>query len=124
MAEPVHVAVRGGDYTFLNLPDALAPGRTLFSFSNQGLVRHELSIGLLRPGVTIDQVKKEGPPAGRFVERVAGILIARPGDSAGGQLLIDLAPGRTYLVQCTLKDAPDAAPHSVLGMVGSFVVPK
>jgi hypothetical protein len=122
-AQTANVAVVGADYAFLQVPDTIAAGKTLFSFENRGTVKHELSVALLKPDVTLAQVSAAGMPAAqRLIERVVGILIARPGETSGGQLFADLQPGRTYLVVCSLKDAPEARPHSALGMITSFVV--
>ena len=121
------VAVVGNDYAFVGMPTTIAPGETRFSFENRGTVRHEMSMVLLKPGVTVEQVLERGPgaAAGRlFAERLVGILIARPGEASDGQLLVDLQPGRRYLVICTLKDTPDAKQHAQLGMVTSFDVPS
>ena len=124
--EPVEIHVVGTDYAFLPLPATISSGKTLFSFENRGKVRHELSIALLRPGVSLQQVMQLAPGSGertQLIERVVGILIARPGDTSGGQLLADLLPGRRYLVRCSLRDTPDAQPHHTLGMITAFDVP-
>jgi len=120
------VSIVGSDYAFLKPPPSIAAGKTLFSFENRGRVRHELSIALLQPGVTVKEVMEA--PAGqttsrRFVESIVGILIARPGESSGGRLFADLQHGRRYIIVCTLKDTPDAQRHAELGMVSSFDVP-
>jgi uncharacterized cupredoxin-like copper-binding protein len=120
-AEPVEIAVVGTDYAFLPLPATIAHGKTYFSFENRGKVRHEMSVTLLRPGVTVEQVVQAGNAAQRLYERIVGILIARPGESSGGQLFVDLQRDRTYLMICTLKDAGTGPPHVELGMVTSFV---
>ena len=125
-APPARVAVIGGDYAFVQFPTTIPAGATLFSFENRGRVKHEMSVMLLQPGVTLDQLrdKPPGAPSSRAVSQsLAGILIARGGESAGGQLLVNLQSGRRYLVVCTLKDAPDARPHIELGMVTTFDVP-
>ena len=121
--EPARVAVVGDDYAFVQFPSTLPPGATLFSFENRGHVRHELSIALLKPGVTLQDVLQKGPGgAGSrlLAERLIGILVARPGESSGGQLLVTLEPGRRYVAVCTLKDSPGAQPHVALGMIGTF----
>jgi len=126
-AEPVHFAVIGTDYAFLHLPATLGAGPTLFSFENRGTKRHEMSIALLRAGVTADSLIARGSlmtVSSRAVsDSLIGLLVARPGEWAGGQLYAVLLPGRTYVVVCTLRDTPDALPHAVLGMVGTFRVP-
>jgi hypothetical protein len=123
---PAQVTVVGNDYAFVQLPATIAAGPTLFSFENRGSVRHELSIVQLKPGVTVRQVLERGPGAASsraMAEKLIGILVVRPGESSGGQLLVDLQSGQRYLVVCTLKDTPDAQPHAQLGMIGSFDVP-
>lgn len=60
--------------------------------------------------------------SGQSAERPPRVVIIGsdyPGTS-GGELLVDLQPGRRYLVICTLRDAPDASQHMTLGMIGSF----
>ena len=123
---PARIAVIGSDYAFMQFPTTIPAGATLFSFENRGRVKHEMSMTLLQPGVTLDQLRDRPPgaPSSRAVSRsLVGILIARAGESAGGQLFVNLESGQRYLVVCTLKDAPDARPHAELGMVTTFDVP-
>jgi hypothetical protein len=126
MAEPARVAVVGTDYAFLQLPSTLPAGPTLFSFENRGTKRHEMSIALLKPGVAPESLVVAGERASvgaRAVsDSIVGLLMARPGERGGGQLLANLISGRTYVVICTLKDTPDAQQHAMLGMIGSFRV--
>lgn len=125
-AEPAHVAVVGTDYAFIQLPSIIRAGPTSFSFENRGTKRHEMSIALLKPGVVAESLSVAGEPGAvgsRAVsDSIVGILIARPGERSGGQLLAYLIAGRTYVVICTLKDTPEARQHAVLGMIGSFQV--
>lgn len=125
-AEPATVAVVGADYAFLQLPTSLAAGPTLFSFENRGTKRHEMSIALLREGVTSESLMARGAQtsvSSRAVsDSLIGLLLARPGERAGGQLYANLIAGRSYIVICTLRDTPDAQPHAALGMVGGFQV--
>lgn len=125
-AEPAQVAIVGVDYAFVKAPSELRAGPTLFSFENRGTKRHELSITLLKPGVVAESLMTGGERASmssRAVsDSIVGILIARPGERAGGQLWAHLLPGRNYIVVCTLKDVPDAQPHTALGMIAGFRV--
>ena len=83
-----------------------------------------MSIGRLRPGVTIDEVlkvsKEGGGRLGDLVTRSVGILVAGPGKSPDGRILVDLIPGETYLLLCNFKDTPDAPTHMTLGMYKTF----
>lgn len=124
-AEPAHVAIVGVDYAFVQLPETLAAGPTLFSFENRGTKRHEMSITLLKPGVTPESVLvvARGTISSRAVsDSIVGLLLARPAERSGGQLYANLISGRTYIVICTLKDTPDARQHMDLGMIGSIRV--
>ena len=123
---PAQVAVVGNDYAFIGFPSTIAAGPTTFSFENRGEVRHEMTIILLKPGLTIKDVM--AMPTGaitspRAAESLIGLLIARKHEKAGGQLLVELKSGQRYLVICNLRDAPDGQPHSTLGMVTTFDVP-
>ena len=124
--EPAHVAIVGADYAFVQLPATLPSGPTLFSFENRGTKRHEMSVALLRPGVTLESLTSETerrPVASRAVaDSIIGLLIARPGERSGGQLYANLIAGRRYVVICTLRDTPEARPHADLGMIGTFEV--
>src|SRR4051812_14531534 len=50
------VGVVGTDYAYSQLPDTVAAGPTIFSFENRGTVRHEMSVILLKPDVTLKQI--------------------------------------------------------------------
>jgi hypothetical protein len=124
--EPAHVSVIGTDYAFMQLPATLSAGPTLFAFENHGARRHEMSIALLKPGITVESLVTGGERtsvASRAIsDSIVGLLLARPGERSGGQLYANLVAGRTYVVICTLRDTPDAHQHADLGMVGSFRV--
>lgn len=115
---PARVAIVGNDYAFIAPPASLSQGPTLFAFENRGKVRHELSIIRMKDGVTLKQLTdgEVAPTAKAVADDLVGVLVARPGQSAGGQLFVELRPGR-YLIFCTLKDQPDAQPHLRMGMV-------
>src|SRR5512132_1294575 len=72
----VQVTVVGNDYAFVQIPATIAAGNTLFSFENHGHVRHELSVALLQPGVTLQQVMQAPPgqtASRKFAESIVGI---------------------------------------------------
>jgi len=119
----VRIDVVANDYAFLPLPARIAAGPTMFTFVNQGKVNHEMSIGRLRSGATIDDLLKVSREGGRLrdlLTRSVGILVAGPGKSPDGRLLVDLIPGETYLLFCNFKDSPDAPTHLTLGMYATF----
>lgn len=118
--------VIGNDYAFMQVPAGMRAGPTRLAFENRGKVRHEFSVVRLKAGVTVQDVLDHGPGAASsraLVDQLVGLLIARPGEAAGADLLVDLQPGRRYLIICTLRDSPDAQQHAMLGMVASFDVP-
>lgn len=120
-----HLHIVGNDYAFIHPPDTVNPGPTQFSFENQGKVRHELSIGLLRPGAGMREVLDTYTNGGRrrdLMTSTIGILLAFPADTGGGRLLANLLPGRTYLIVCGLRDTPEAQPHFTMGMINVLVV--
>jgi hypothetical protein len=117
------VDVVANDYAFLPLPAHIGSGPTIFTFVNHGKVNHEMSIGRLRPGATIEDVLKISREGGRLreiVTRSVGILVAGPGKSPDGRLWVDLIPGETYLLFCNFRDTPDAPTHMTLGMYTTF----
>jgi plastocyanin len=121
--KPREIEIVATDYAFLPLPASISAGPTIFSFVNQGKVTHELSIGRLKPGVSVDDFSKTGADAPRrrdMVERSVGILIAGPGKAPDGRLLVSLQKGANYVVFCNLKDTPEAAGHLTFGMYTAF----
>jgi hypothetical protein len=116
------IDVVANDYAFMPLP-RINPGPTTFTFANKGKVLHELALGRLKHGVTPDDVLKGVKAGGRprdFLERSVGILMAGPGQSPEGRLLVDLKQGETYLLFCNFRDTPEAPMHVMLGMYTSF----
>jgi len=82
-----------------------------------------MAIVRLRDGVTIDALLKLIKDGGRrrdVVERSVGILIAGPGTSPDGKLVVELIRGANYVVLCNLKDTPDSPGHTTLGMYKAF----
>jgi hypothetical protein len=115
------ITVTATDYAFLALP-AIRPGRTIFAFVNKGKLDHEVAIGRLKATATPEDYVKAAPGAERraLLDEFVGVLIAGPGKSGGGKLLVDLAKGERYLVWCAFRDKPDAPQHLALGMYTTF----
>jgi len=111
-----NVAVIGLEYAF-QAPDSLRAELTAFGFENRGKMRHEVIIYRLRAGVSPDSVFHVDQPTRRTLTETVGILIAEPGEKALGRILVDLSPGRTYILVCGLQDAPEKPRHLTLGMV-------
>lgn len=111
--------VVGHDYAFRG-PDSVPPGETVITFRNAGSVRHELKLVGLRPGASLGTVV---PLAmidsgwSSYREPTSGILIADPGRTTPGRLLVNLEAGRTYLLVCAFADTETAPLHSELGMI-------
>jgi len=115
------ITVAATDYAFLVLPD-MQSGPIVIGFANQGKVNHEVAIGRLKSGATLDEYLKTPPGPQRLVLLDGGtmILIAAPGKTADGKLWVDLVKGATYVVWCNFRDKPDAPQHMLLGMYATF----
>jgi plastocyanin len=123
LSQAVRIDVVANDYAFMPLPGRIAHGPTVFTFANQGKVQHEMSIGRLKSGVTLDDLLKVSREGGRLrdlITRSVGILIAGPGKSPDGRIWVDLLPGETYVLLCNLRDTPASPPHMTLGMYTTF----
>jgi hypothetical protein len=111
------VTVVGLDYAY-QAPAILPAGRTTFAFENRGKVWHEVVIARLKAGVTVDSLMHaEAGPARRALVKNAGILVAEPGESPLGRLVVDLSAGETYVLYCNFQDTPDKPRHMTMGMV-------
>ncbi len=113
------IAVIGHDYAF-TAPDTVQAGAALFSLRNQGAVRHEVVVLLAKQGRTLAEYIQATTPEERRAlnDGVIGVIFAEPGQSAPGRLLTDLEKGRTYILICGFRDAPDKPQHFRLGMAG------
>jgi hypothetical protein len=114
---PRTVVVRGLDYAF-QAPDTVPAGLTLFVLENQGTVRHELVLVRLKQGHTLAEVIAAKTPPERLAlyDGIVGLIVAEPGARAMGTLTTDLTQGRTYVLTCNLRDAPDKQLHLAQGM--------
>lgn len=104
-------------------PDTLPAGKATIEMDNQGKQPHELVIGELLDGKTIDDVNAvlskgaPGKPPKWF--KIAGGTGAKPGDV--GKLDTDLKAGN-YVFICLVPDKASKKPHAVLGMVKGLTV--
>ena len=109
------------DYAY-QAPTTLPAGLTAFALDNQGKVRHEVAIVRLQPGVTVDSMVHAAGPARLALIDFIGILVAAPSETPQGRILVDLTPGRTYVLFCNFQDAPDKPRHLTMGMFTSIQV--
>jgi hypothetical protein len=112
------LTIVASDYAF-SVPARVPAGRTTFRFANNGKVRHELNISLLKPDVSIDKflatVRADQSVQSLIVGPV-GVLFAEPGVRSGSGLTVDLKQGETYAVICIFRDSAEAKRHYDLGM--------
>lgn len=116
------IDVAGSDFAFV-APDTVAPGPTRFRFQRTGTVGHEVAIGRVKQGVSLAQVlaaEVSGSPVDSLYDDGDGLLFADVSEHTETELLLDLAPGRQYVLMCTLEK--DGKPHTMLGMVKGLTV--
>jgi hypothetical protein len=104
------------DYTF-ELPATIPKGATSIRLVNQGKEDHELIVGRINDGVTLEQVK-----AATNLKTVVPKTItldAKPGQSS--EMAIDVTSGNWFMA-CYLTTA-EGKSHSELGMIGEFTAP-
>lgn len=114
----------GTDYAYTQYPRTLTSGWHNFAFVNAGKQKHEISISLMKVGVTIKQllehVEKGGDP-NELLEDSYGVVHAESGVTPQGILGFEVKPGREYILVCTYADTPKSPPHFALGMVTSML---
>jgi hypothetical protein len=104
-------------------PDSLPAGDVTMIMDNQGKQMHELVLGELLEGKTMDDVHAllmKGPPKNppKWFRNVSGTG-AKPGET--GTLEAELTPG-TYAMLCFVPDKASKKPHVVLGMMKEVTV--
>lgn len=118
------ITIGGLDYAFA-VPASIPAGPVRIAFENRGEVAHELVLVRLKPNATLQDMTEamsSGSDPREFVDGIAGILIADPGEVALGRLSVEFTPGRTYALVCNFTDSEEAPPHSALGMMSAFTV--
>ncbi len=114
----------GLDYAY-RYARTLAPGPHYLAFANAGKERHEVSMALLKQGVTVqkvlDVIKADGD-VDALLDESLGVLHSFGGANPVGLLKVNLLPGREYMIACTFSDSDTSPPHIALGMFGSIRV--
>ena len=104
------------DYKFV-LPAVIPKDATSIHLVNEGKEDHELLIGRMNDGVTLDQVKTATNLRALVPDTIT--LDAEPGQSA--EMAIDVTAGNWFMA-CFLTTA-DGKSHAELGMIGEFTAP-
>ncbi|MEZ4519763.1 MAG: hypothetical protein R3C44_24015 [Chloroflexota bacterium] len=120
------VEVQLVDFAFA-IPGEIKSGPQTWAITNNGTQWHEMAIGKLAEGVTIDDLmtmimseEEPDPSQPEPFELVAGWSPMGPGLTAW--TTIDLPPGE-YTILCFLPDLNgDFMPHASHGMIGSITV--
>lgn len=120
--EPRPVAIVGLDYAFQGR-DTIPAGPAIFSFVNQGAVRHEMVIYILNEGRTLaDYLRAATAQERQGLGRAVGLILAEPGQPALARMVVNLAKEKSYVLLCNLRDAPDKPQHNTLGMGKALIV--
>jgi hypothetical protein len=125
-ADPIPTdTIVGNDYAYTRYPRTLPAGRHRFAFVNEGKVRHEISVELLKRGASVkqlmDAIATDGD-AVALLDGAYGVLASDARTAPIGMLDVDLKPGREYVIFCEFTDDPKSKPHLMLGMYGSITV--
>jgi hypothetical protein len=120
---PVSIdTVLATDYAF-RYKQKLPAGLHHFVFINSGKQRHEMSVELLKSGITMKkfyEVDHAGGDVDALIDQSLGVLHTPGGTTPLGTLDIDMLPGREYLIECGFQDMPKSPEHYKLGMFGSI----
>ncbi len=119
------VHVTGTEYALVT-PESLPPGPTRFYFANTGKMKHEVGISRVKADIPLDSVLRtelRGDDIEKMYDAGEGLLFADVGEVVEAALYVDLLPGRSYVLICTLPDSAGKA-HSMKGMVRGLRVVK
>ena len=111
------VGVTALDFAFEGVPETLEAGETTFVLANEGDVSHEMTIGLMPEGWTIEEVALGSSQSGT---EIVGV-IEPIGPGASGEVTIDLEPGQ-YGYTCHEEEGTNGKAHYFSGMLGEFTV--
>lgn len=119
-------ASEAGDRMTYHITGTPRPGLVSIEFVNTGKYAHEMTLSLMKPGVTLAQLKSALTKS----ERAAQALLVDPGGEITGPSIVGpgnkvkvatrLAAGH-YAVTCFLP-GPDGMPHVAMGMLGEVTV--
>jgi uncharacterized cupredoxin-like copper-binding protein len=115
-SEPPRIEMTARDFAFEGVPEVIEAGETTLVLTNEGDVSHEMTIGLLPDGWTIEEVALENSESGTKVIWSLGPI--EPGAST--EKTLDLEPGR-YGYICHEIEGKGRA-HYFYGMIGEFTV--
>ncbi|MEO7362513.1 MAG: hypothetical protein ABI120_19440 [Gemmatimonadaceae bacterium] len=114
----------GTDYAYTKYPRNIKPGWHHFMFVNEGMHRHEISLGMLKRGVSvtkfIDVLRHDGD-IDALMDGDMGVLHAQAGTTPLGTLDFEVLPDREYVIVCEFRDSGQSPPHFALGMVTSML---
>jgi hypothetical protein len=112
------------DYAF-QYPHTVTKGPHTFLFRNDGKVRHEFNMVLLKKGSTLQtmfDLEKAGKDPFSAIDSAPGVLFSTAGSTPFGQIDVDLLPGRDYAILCTFSNDDKSPPHYKMGMFGTIHV--
>ena len=117
--EAQRVEATAVDFAFEGVGETLEAGDTTFVLTNEGDVSHEMTIGLMPEGWTIEEVALGSSDSGT---KIVGV-IEPIGPGASGEVTIDLEPGQ-YGYICHEIDGTKGKvkEHYFHGMLGEFTV--
>jgi hypothetical protein len=120
--EPADATYVATEFAFEG-PDSLPAGEVTLTMDNQGKQMHELALGELLQGKTMDDVHallRKGQPKKppKWFRTVSGTGAA-PGET--GTFDAELTPG-AYIMICFVPDEAKKKPHAMLGMMKEVTV--
>jgi hypothetical protein len=112
------VDIHATNYGF-KAPATVAPGMTKFRFINDGSVLHEVQLFRFKTGITPEDaavfLKGASIPDSAY-DISGGVLITEAATTSHEMLLLPLAHGEVYGLQCEFRDADSLPKHSTMGM--------
>ena len=118
------VVIHATDYAF-RVPQTAKPGPTVFVFSNEGSVVHEVQLFRISKEISADSIgrmlARDDVPE-HVVDPEGGVLIGPPGARVKQQILVELRAGELYGLRCEFMTGPTGNTHSKMGMVSLIKV--